>query len=292
MLSGAGRGEQRPTILRSTVLPVTVPLKEMQEDRGFLDSKVAALVCVDCLVLRIWVRMLCTSLRRQAHFKGKEGVPFEPLSPLQNLERNPRHYALPGWGASRLHCNAATIGAGLHFNAMVPWRGQVGLRKGRLRCESSCMGSDQPRTDHAKQGTSTSALARSMFLLLNKRAFKHGLQRSYNDPCAQLIKYGVMERSTAVKDLLSWELLYLAGRLHKPVQTLKACSEVLAAQKRNVSAAIATALLLCKKRFTKDQFLHSLCAVSYHGASIIFQYVYCIARSASTLACANLNVQI
>lgn len=82
----------------------------------------------------------------------------------------------------------------------------------------------------------------------------------------QLIKYGVMERSSAVRDLLSWELLYLAGRLHKPVLTLKTCSEVLSAQRRNVSAAVVTALLLCKKRFTKEQFLHSLCGISYHGA--------------------------
>jgi translocator assembly and maintenance protein 41 len=75
-----------------------------------------------------------------------------------------------------------------------------------------------------------------------------------------------MERQAAIRDLTRWEFLYLAGRMHKPVLTLQSCSEVVAAQRQNVRAAIATALLLCSHSFTKMQFLHTLCAISYYGA--------------------------
>lgn len=87
-------------------------------------------------------------------------------------------------------------------------------------------------------------------------------------PRLQLIKYGVMDRQAAIRDLACWESLYLAGRMHKPVVTLKSCTGVVGAQKRNVRAAIATALLLCSHSFTKMQFLHTLCGISYHGAEL------------------------
>ena len=44
---------------------------------------------------------------------------------VQNIEQNPAHYALPWVGGKQLHWNASTVGAGVHFNPMVAWKGQV-----------------------------------------------------------------------------------------------------------------------------------------------------------------------
>lgn len=58
------------------------------------------------------------------------------------------------------------------------------------------------------------------------------------------VKYGVVELNTLNQDLSQWKTLYLAGRLHKPVVTVKTNIEVEQMQKANLLSAMSTALLL------------------------------------------------
>ena len=81
----------------------------------------------------------------------------------------------------------------------------------------------------------------------------------------QLIKYGVVERSRALRDLLDWSDLYVAGRLHKPVATLKRDATVAAAERRNRRSALAAAMLLLPQRFSWDLLLQTICGLSYRG---------------------------
>ena len=81
----------------------------------------------------------------------------------------------------------------------------------------------------------------------------------------QTVKYGVVQRCSALQDLLDWDYLYVAGRLHKPVLTLKECPLVAAAQRHNAASAVAVALLLLPQRFSWDSMMHKLCSLSYRG---------------------------
>lgn len=65
----------------------------------------------------------------------------------------------------------------------------------------------------------------------------------------QLIKYGVVRLSALQRDLLHWSTLYCAGRLHKPVATLREHPAVAAAQAENLLCALRCALLLLPDRF-------------------------------------------
>jgi len=59
------------------------------------------------------------------------------------------------------------------------------------------------------------------------------------------MKYGVVDKKDLVGDLVDWDSLYLAGRMHKPTLSIIANDDdVLEAQRTNLRAAMATALLL------------------------------------------------
>ncbi|KAK4292612.1 hypothetical protein Pmani_034633 [Petrolisthes manimaculis] len=83
-----------------------------------------------------------------------------------------------------------------------------------------------------------------------------------------LIKYGVISHSSLVADLLDWETLYVAGRLHKPVLMLHQDAhdeELRNALKINLFSAIHTALLLLPESFSEEQLYLTLTGLSYMG---------------------------
>ena len=67
-----------------------------------------------------------------------------------------------------------------------------------------------------------------------------------------MIKYGVVDVHRMVDDLCSWRHLYIAGRMHKPVVTVKEDARVSEAQQGNVRSAAAAALLLLPQAFSTE----------------------------------------
>ncbi|KAL3965541.1 hypothetical protein ACCO45_002545 [Purpureocillium lilacinum] len=80
-----------------------------------------------------------------------------------------------------------------------------------------------------------------------------------------LIKYGVTSIDNLVKDLSTWDNLYLAGRLQKPVKILRDHPQVRLANQHNLIAAVRTALLLLPPDFTETQLYSTIAGLSYLG---------------------------
>ena len=80
-----------------------------------------------------------------------------------------------------------------------------------------------------------------------------------------MIKYGVVSLDTMKKDLTDWNTLYIAGRLHKPVNTLITNDSISIAQNENIAAAMRVAMLLCPQTFNMAELLRIICSLSYIG---------------------------
>lgn len=82
-----------------------------------------------------------------------------------------------------------------------------------------------------------------------------------------LIKYGVVSTQDLITDLLEWSDLYLAGRLHKPVEILKKPTnvELETALQLNLQSGVHAALLVLPEEFTEYQFYHTISNLSYAG---------------------------
>ena len=80
-----------------------------------------------------------------------------------------------------------------------------------------------------------------------------------------LIKYGVTSIDNLVNDLTTWDSLYLAGRLQKPVKILRDNPRVRLANQHNLIAALRTALLLLPPDFTEAQLYSAISGISYLG---------------------------
>ncbi len=81
----------------------------------------------------------------------------------------------------------------------------------------------------------------------------------------QEIKYGVTSTRRLLDDLLHWRDLYSAGRLQKPVRTLKDDPEVADAKQTNLAAAVSAARLLLPETFTERDLYATITGLSYGG---------------------------
>lgn len=66
-------------------------------------------------------------------------------------------------------------------------------------------------------------------------------------------------------DLLNWNTLYLAGRMHKPIRIIKDDPRVRLAQQVNLTSAIRTALLTLPEKFTETELFERIAGISYGG---------------------------
>ncbi|KAH7324717.1 mitochondrial import protein MMP37 [Stachybotrys elegans] len=87
----------------------------------------------------------------------------------------------------------------------------------------------------------------------------------YVEVNGMLIKYGVTSIDNLVHDLSTWDNLYLAGRLHKPVKILRDHPRVRLANQHNLLSAVRTALLLLPPDFTESQLYSTISGLSYLG---------------------------
>ena len=83
----------------------------------------------------------------------------------------------------------------------------------------------------------------------------------------RMIKYGTISRDNFLLDLNEWEWLYLAGRLHKPVNMILRPNDkdIVSALKANLNSAVAAALLSLPEYFTEEELFQRIAGLSYAG---------------------------
>eukprot|EP01039_Chlorochromonas_danica_P009310 gene9310-10276_t len=81
----------------------------------------------------------------------------------------------------------------------------------------------------------------------------------------RLMKYGVISKTHALKDLNQWNDLYIAGRLHKPVQILQTNEILETAMEQNREQALRAALFLLPEKFTEIELFTTVASLSYVG---------------------------
>ncbi|KAK8810225.1 hypothetical protein WA538_000664 [Blastocystis sp. DL] len=79
------------------------------------------------------------------------------------------------------------------------------------------------------------------------------------------VKYGVISLSSLNRDLRTWDSLYVAGRLQKPVRLLKADEATIALMNRNLQSAVLAVLPLLPFTFTDRQLFLAITGLSYSG---------------------------
>lgn len=79
-----------------------------------------------------------------------------------------------------------------------------------------------------------------------------------------IFKYGVIDIKDFRQDLQSWYTLYIAGRLHKPVLTLRdeGLSDLIT---HNLESAVHAALLQLPEKFSENDLYTAIAGLSYRG---------------------------
>lgn len=85
-----------------------------------------------------------------------------------------------------------------------------------------------------------------------------------------MIKYGVVSKEDAIKDITEWSTMYIAGRLQKPVKHFGTNECLLKANDYNLASAFNLALLLLPKKkkdvsFTEASLYEKIALLSYMG---------------------------
>ncbi|KAJ3996931.1 mitochondrial matrix Mmp37-domain-containing protein [Lentinula boryana] len=79
------------------------------------------------------------------------------------------------------------------------------------------------------------------------------------------IKYGVTTVDNLCSDLLNWNTLYLAGRMHKPLRIIKDDARVRLTQQVNLTSAVRAALLTLPENFSETELFERIAGISYTG---------------------------
>ncbi|XP_049717819.1 phosphatidate cytidylyltransferase, mitochondrial isoform X8 [Elephas maximus indicus] len=85
----------------------------------------------------------------------------------------------------------------------------------------------------------------------------------------RLIKYGVISTSILIEDLLTWNNLYIAGRLQKPVKivAMNENATLRAALDKNLKSAVNAAFLLLPESFSEEELFIEIAGLSYSDKS-------------------------
>lgn len=92
-----------------------------------------------------------------------------------------------------------------------------------------------------------------------------GIENQGGKQGGRLMKYGIISKTHALEDLYTWKNLYLAGRLHKPVQIIRKNPEIEAAMSTNRTQALVTSLLMLPEQFVDVDLFKTIASLSYIG---------------------------
>ncbi|KAH9534314.1 hypothetical protein CY35_18G101500 [Sphagnum magellanicum] len=79
------------------------------------------------------------------------------------------------------------------------------------------------------------------------------------------IKYGVIGTETLLRDVSTWQRLYISGRLQKPVRYLVDHIRLKELNESNLQSALCAALLLLPSEFSEEDLYATICGLSYTG---------------------------
>lgn len=81
----------------------------------------------------------------------------------------------------------------------------------------------------------------------------------------RLLKYGVISKEHFILDMVHWNNMYVAGRLHKPVHIIKDNPYMHSYLGINHEQAVRAALLLLPNKFTRVELFQTIASLSYIG---------------------------